>query len=139
MTKKIFWTPRMRFYIACSACSSHWDKLQMPPKPPKCRHQVYVCADQLLSWRCITVPNGKSGGPLDHEIRQGVVPPPIPIMHSSDVALNMDGALMQSTVAYTRLILVERRNVSHRKKGNKENNKNKILACGRIYLCGRGR
>ena len=71
LTKKCFTPSRMRFYIACSACSSHWDKLQMPPKPPNCRHQVDVCADQLLSWWCITGPKGKSGGPPYHMIRKG--------------------------------------------------------------------
>ena len=85
--KKCFTPSRMRFYIACSACSSHWDKLQMPPKPPNCRHQVDVCADQLLSWWCITGPKGKSGGLSNPDIPGGVYNPPIPTLHGSDVAL----------------------------------------------------
>ena len=77
--KKCFTPSRMRFYIACSACSSQWDKLQTPPKPPKCRHQVDICADQLLLWWCITGPKGKSVGPPYHMIRQGgLYNPPYP-------------------------------------------------------------
>ena len=47
LTKKIFWLFKMGF-TKNKGCR------RLPPCPPKCRHQVDLCGDQLLSWRCIT-------------------------------------------------------------------------------------
>ncbi len=52
----------------------------MPLKPPKCLHQVDVCADHLLSWRYITGPRGKFGDQpiLRSQGGGGGTPPPPP-------------------------------------------------------------